>query len=227
MQRISQRFGTSTRNAVWRVLRELWRKLAGLQKPPALLVIDSLNALVNGVLSRDTFEGYTTRGVMLAVRRSFADWIDELPVRPTVIFTAERGQSQLTSAVESYLADTVVHLEFAPLTHSIPIDEDRSVSITGELLFCKVVKARALANQRRRSCYQFVHGKGLKFFPTYAASGVISLFHENRPRHKHIRYIRNVDMPSSYPESRFRNLRVPAFNGFSLCGGMRNECLLA
>ena len=62
-----------------------------------------------------------------------------------------------------------------------------------------MTKARGLPNQRRASCYALVGGSGLKFFPTYAAEGMVSLFAENTPQLSHIASIRTIDIPSFYP----------------------------
>jgi hypothetical protein len=102
------------------------------------------------------------------------------------------------------IADTVIHLWRERVTQRTPIAPETTVDWKHDLLFCQVLKGRGLPIQRRTSCYEFVKAGawptgGIKFFPTYAAQGFVSLFSENQPQLEVIHYLRTVDVGSSYP----------------------------
>src|SRR5690606_3928466 len=78
----------------------------------------------------------------------------------------------------------------------------RSASWSDDLMFCSVRKGRWMPIERRSCCYEFVQlpgEEGIKFYPSYAAQGLCSLFHENQPQREVIATLRDVDGPSLYP----------------------------
>jgi hypothetical protein len=95
--------------------------------------------------------------------------------------------------------DVVVQLRQECYRYRRLLSPDEPVEWKEDLYFCQVRKARGLPMQRRPCCYEFVQDEGIKFFPTYAAQGFVSLFHENRPQLEVIQNLRTVDVPSLYP----------------------------
>jgi hypothetical protein len=79
-----------------------------------------------------------------------------------------------------------------------PITRFESENWVDDLLFCQVLKGRGIPIQRRACCYDFVKGAGITLFPTYAAQGIVSLFHENAPQLEVIENLRDVDIPAAY-----------------------------
>jgi hypothetical protein len=181
-----------------KVLGTLWTLLVAPTPARGLLVvIDSLNALVEGAQSR--FRNFDDRQTLLAVLRSFERWEVSLPERPTIIFTAEDSPAFSNTAAESYIVDVVVELKREERIYKRPITAEESIEWKEDLFFCRVRKGRGLAIQRRSCCYEFVKGVGLKLIPTYAAQGFVSLFYENQPQREVIQNLRTVDVPASYP----------------------------
>jgi hypothetical protein len=174
---------------------------------PTLVVIDGVTALVHGAKAKDDFSPASERRILFDVIQSFDLFYGGTGPRPTLILTAEDranladdDQAVISSpAGESYLADAVVQLRSKQMKQLTTIGNGQDVHWTEDLLFCRVLKTRGLAGQRRSSCYEFVKGEGIKFFPTYAAQGFVSLFYENIPQLRFIREFANVDVPFSYP----------------------------
>ncbi len=185
------------------LLGSLWKWFMPEQEKPLLVVIDSLSALI--YWAQRHFRAYDERYMLLAIIRSFEKRWDQMITKPTVIFTAEDAETLHSKTAESYIADVVIQLRRETVTHSIPITAKKSADWQEDLLFCRVMKGRGLPTQRRSCCYEFVKEpdnrdkNGIDFFPTYAAQGLISLFHENQPQFEVIQNLRKVDMPSSYP----------------------------
>ncbi len=142
--------------------------------------------------------------MLIAVLRSFDAWrrrLKRLGKQLTVVLTAEDFAQARSLAAESYIADVVIQLQHEPRSHQIPTSPDKE-SFTEwkeDLKFCRVLKGRGLAIQHRPCCYEFVKNRGITLFPTYAAQGLISLFHENPPQLEVIDHLRMVDIPSVYP----------------------------
>lgn len=187
-------------NSIGDLLDRFWELIPTAAVSPVLVVIDSLNALVYWAQTR--FPNTQERQILLSVLQSFKNWLRGHGPRPTVIFTAEDASGFPTFTAESYLSDTVIQLRAEKSTKPLQSMQAqlRDSYIYGEdLLFCLVKKGRGLHTQRRSSCYEFVEGAGIKFFPTYAALGVVSLFCENEPQADSIKSLWTVDIPSSYP----------------------------
>jgi RecA/RadA recombinase len=193
-----------TKQDLDKVFQTLWIRL-GLHPNhdpkmdrPVLLVIDSLNALIDG--SRVRFQCDSDREMLLTVLDSI-ERLREIPeIRLTVMFMVEEIPGVTGLDAESYIADTVIRLRRETLTSQMPVSPDAAADWKRDLLFCQVLKGRGMPIQRRDCCYEFAKGTGLKFFPTYAAQGLVSLFYENQPQHDVIDDLRTIDVPSSYPE---------------------------
>ncbi|MGE0884538.1 MAG: extracellular solute-binding protein [Blastocatellales bacterium] len=185
------------------LLGSLWKWFMPEREKPLLVVIDSLSALI--YWAQRHFRAYDDRYMLLAIIRSFEKRWEQMRIKPTVIFTAEDAETIHSKTAESYIADVVIQLQRETITHPIPIAMEKSADWQEDLLFCRVLKGRGLPTQRRSCCYEFVKDpenkekNGIDFFPTYAAQGLISLFHENLPQFEVIQNLRKVDMPSSYP----------------------------
>lgn len=188
------------------VLSKIWeRKLPKSSTGNVLVVVDSLNALM--YRAQSWFREYPERQLLLAVIQSFKDWRQTGP-NATVIFTAEDTTSAESAAAESAVADTVIELRQEPRTYKLAIAPNQDEQWSEHLLFCRVTKGRGLHIQRRPCCYEFVERKpeddpsikgGITFFETYAAQGLVCLFHENEAQRQVIQTLREVDVPSSYP----------------------------
>lgn len=167
---------------------------------PDLLVIDSLNALLSRVecsFGRELSE----RQALLAILALFGT-LRTHTGRPNTILTAEAAGVFHGCAPESYICDVVVELSRQSVTHAVPYSYDVPTDWREwreDLLLCCVTKGRGLPIQRRPSCYEFVAGEGLKFYPTYAAQGLVSLFCENASQIEEIAVLRTVDVPSLFP----------------------------
>lgn len=179
------------------LLGSLWQWIMPEKQMPLLVVIDSLSALI--YWAQRHFRAYDDRYMLLAIIRSFEARWEQMKIKPTVIFTAEEADGSRSKAAESYIADVVIELKRKSVASLKPITPEKSADWQEDLLFCQVLKGRGLHTQRRPCCYEFVFGQGIEFFPTYAAQGLISLFHENQPQLEVIQSLRSVDMPSSYP----------------------------
>ena len=183
-------------------LRELWPKLPIRDDAPILLIVDSLNALVSSASVR--FLAAPDRQILQSIFHAFQNW-RRTQNNVTAIFIAE-DSDQLTNAAASYAADTVIELRAEIIENAIrerPDQEPRKW--LQDLRFCQVLKGRGLPIQRRSSCYEFVghrdeSERGIKFLPTYAAPGLISLFYENAPMREVIEHLRNTDVPATYPQ---------------------------
>ncbi len=142
--------------------------------------------------------------MMLAVLKSFATWRYQARRNVTVLLLAEEGVREPNLADESALADVVIRLALEPVTQTTPITRREKIAWKQDLLFCEVAKGRGLPIRRQPCCFEFVRGRaaadsGIKFYPTYAAKGVVSLFYENKPQCDVINSLRTVDVPTSYP----------------------------
>jgi KaiC/GvpD/RAD55 family RecA-like ATPase len=161
------------------------------------LVVDSLTALIDWAQMR--FAPSTPRDKLVTLLEA-VDLLRQEVRGLTVMFIVEEPHDADGLAAESYIADTVIRLWRDTLTRPMPITPDETVDWRQDLLFCQVLKGRGLPIQRRACCYEFVSNEGVKFFPTYAAQGLVSLFFENQPQLEVIKDLRTIDVPASYPE---------------------------
>ncbi|MCH7726181.1 MAG: hypothetical protein IH991_06845, partial [Planctomycetes bacterium] len=184
-----------------RLLCKLWERIPIFDARPIILVVDSLNALINGAKTR--FRNYTDRQMLLSVHQSFETWRRKKRDQLTVLFIVEDDPNVATAAAESYVADVIIDLVF----EEVPITPDDRGGLSQQMRFCRVLKGRGLPTQTRSCCYEFVKGdqnensdeRGIKFFPTYAAPGIVYLFHENKPQLDDIEALRTIDMRSDFP----------------------------
>ena len=201
-------------------LKNLWLTLTPdtFDDKPLLIVIDSLNSLIYRIQNYfhlfDT--SYGDRRLVGEILKSFHDWSfstlkdssikstqNKVSTRPTVIFTAENTSPDFNRAAASYGVDIVIELQRRTPVFITPTYDGKTSEWKEDLLFCQVIKGRGLPIQRRSSCYEFVKSvdkKGIEFYPTYAAQGLVSLFFENEPQREVINTLRTVDMPAAYPE---------------------------
>lgn len=190
----------------------LWSTRPIRPDAPSLVVIDSLNALA--LWAQRRWPATSERRAVLDVLRSIAIWNPKAKYKPTAILTAETPGDVSDVAGQSYVADVVIELFHDELAYQLPTHfEDPAEWKVAEqvLLSCRVTKGRGLPIQRRSSCYEFVPRKeaskgsaeefsgGLKFFPTYASPGLVSLFYENDPQRKEIDDFGAVDIPRQFP----------------------------
>lgn len=184
------------------VLAGLWSKLPVQESQQVVLVVDSLNALINSAAARFRFT--SERQAILAVLNSFRNWRRKRRSDVTVVFLAEED-AHVASAAASYLADVVIALRTEEMEQTIYESQKRSRKLIQEMRFCKILKGRGLPIQSRSCGYEFASGTnasdgGIVFHPTYAAPGVISLFHENAPMLEVVRTLRNNDGPALFPQ---------------------------
>jgi KaiC/GvpD/RAD55 family RecA-like ATPase len=184
------------------LLRRFWERIPAIWAGPVLVVVDSLNALINAARTR--FREYSERQMLLAVLNSFKTWRSGRRGDLTAILIAEEGPGA-PSAAASYVDDVVIRLRLERLTHPAPMTPERVSDWKQDLLLCQIVKGRGLPIQRRDCCYEFVREgrpeeRGIRFYPTYAAQGLVSLFYENQPQWEVIQNLRAIDVPSSYPQ---------------------------
>lgn len=179
-----------------RLLGQIWDDLPVEDTTPVILVVDSLNALIHGASVR--FQKMPDRQVMLAVLHSFRNWRRKRIGLVTVIFLVE-DDAQVFAAM-SYMADAVIHLRTESTEQTVYEMPRHRKSWIQERRFCKVRKGRGLPIQSRSCCYEFIKWEGIKFLPTYAAPGIVSLFEENAPMKEVIRALRTNDVPSLYPQ---------------------------
>lgn len=169
-------------------------------------------------------EPYSERQLLHLILQSFESWMREKGIseqgqkddasasvgrtkarrRPTVLFTAEASSEYFSRAAASYSVDVLIELRREQPKYKRPITADEFVEWKEDLQFLQVVKGRGLPIQRRSCCYYFngkdeSKRKGIEFFPTYAAQGLVSLFFENRPQHDVIQHLRTTDIHASYP----------------------------
>jgi len=180
-----------------KLLAGMWSKITNGISGPLFVVIDSLDAMIYA--AQHYFRTFDDRMMLLAIFNSFQQWWAEQDNKPTVIFTAEDTSGAVSRNAESYIADTVIELRKEAPSYVVHLSPELKVDWREDLLFCQVIKGRGLRTQRRPLCYEFVDNRGIEFFPTYAAQGLVSLFYENRPQFEVIQNIRNMDFPLSYP----------------------------
>lgn len=185
-----------------------------------LVVIDGLNSLLDWSLLQ--FPEYSLRQLMTCVERAFrleqhlptdSGTVPSLTVQPDlVIMTAEDKSDREGKWSESYMADAVVALQYDHVCPNLSHPE-----FVEEILTCSVLKGRNLHIQRRESCYEFDQNEGLKFFETYAARGLVALFHENLPQHAEADHFKIEDVPSFYPRLSVRLFdRAGMFHEFAV-----------
>lgn len=191
------RYSVIDPEALDKLLAELWQRITKDNNGPLFVVIDSLDAMIYA--AQQYFRIYDDRRILLAIFNSFQEWWSIQDPKPTVIFTAEDTNGGVSKNAESYIADTVIELRKESPNYPVHLAPEMTVDWKEDLLFCQVIKGRGLHTQRRPLCYEFVSDQGIEFFPTYAAQGLVSLFHENRPQYDVIQNIRRLDFPSSYP----------------------------
>lgn len=184
------------------VMTKLWTELDVGNDRPVLLVIDSLNALINSAAAR--FRKVPERQIMLKILHSLRNWRARRGGKVTVLFLVE-DDVRVVNAAASYAADVVIDLQQPTMEHTIYESPGQTRMWQQEMRFCKVRKGRGLPIQSRSCCYEFDKDKdpklsGIVFLPTFAASGLVSLFQENRPMQDVIRTLRESDVPSLYPQ---------------------------
>ena len=81
---------------------------------------------------------------------------------------------ELNRTGRSYTIDSLIELRRESQPRPGSAGESNSAGWTEDLMLCGVLKGRAMPVQRRRCCYEFVQDEGIKFFPTYAAQGIVS-----------------------------------------------------
>ena len=179
------------------LLTDLWKKIVENNSKPLVVIIDSLDAMIYA--AQHHFRNYDDRKMLLTIFNSFHSWwTDQIP-KPTVLFTAEDTRGAVSKNAESYIADIVIELRQESTAYPIHLAHDLTVEWKENLSFCQVIKGRGLRTQRIPLCYEFVNNRGIEFFPTYAAQGLVSLYFENRPQLEVIQNIRRLDFPLSYP----------------------------
>jgi len=177
-------------------LRDLWE--GSDYEKVDVLVLDSLNALTERAQLQ--WPKIPERQMVTALLRSLEYWRSAQKKKPTAILTAEGPGVFRSTASESYIADVVIELTGEKLEHIVQPESHRHSRWQEQLLFCRISKGRGLPIQRRASCYEFVKGQGITFYPTYASQGLVSLFFENAPQSREIRHLRDVDIPFLYPK---------------------------
>jgi len=182
-----------------------------------LLVIDSLNALIN-VLSEHFPKKRSPRVILNALCRALRGTFGDTA---TILFTSEYHyqMTETSRAIsESFYCDTDIMLRPEPVR--VPASYEPSIqSSVGYNLnalihensdsiesrsFCRVTKARWLPNQARRCAYDIIPEKGIKFYPTYPGDGKVVLFAENQPQKDAWEAFVKYDVPESYPALRTR-----------------------
>ena len=169
-----------------------------------LLVIDSISALAS-ITYADAKDRYHNRQIYNYVKSSIKELSKRLELTITVIMVSEQPSAKDSHSIESYLADTVINLSVESKKRIIynsnvsGVNESQPLEWEEILHFCAVTKARGSQNQRRKVCYDFIEGIGIKFYPTYSAQGVVSLFQENAAQLDIIRTLREVDSPGLFP----------------------------
>ena len=161
--------------------------------------IDGVNVLLETIRDEELFA--RTRVLQQLIRKTFIENSSEfskLKIHPTtpniVIFTAEASSDRREFIYESYLADVIVRLkqkDFVP-DPKFPGHKEKH-------LVCSVPKGRGVHVQRREVTYEFVPGEGIQFYPTYPATGMVSLFFENKRQKQLIDDFTDVDVPTLYP----------------------------
>ena len=152
-------------------LERLFRQLGDC----GIWFIDGVNVLLERLPEQEGLF-LAARSLQQQIRRVFIDesltpkQMKVHPARPNiVIMTAEASTDRREYIYESYLADVVIklkHRDFAP-DANFPNTKERH-------LVCSVPKGRGIHVQRREVTYEFVPSKGIKFYPTYPASGTVS-----------------------------------------------------
>jgi hypothetical protein len=165
-------------------------------------VIDGLNHLFDELHDQPAEFLKSVRRLQRTIRRIFIESgpTDDFgrvahPVDPRiVILTAEYSSDREEYLFESYFADVVIRLE-----QVMHCPDSSFPEVKDSLLRCSIAKGRGIHIQRRSVSYEFKPGKGIEFYPTYPASGQLSLFKENRSQESLISDFEQNDVPSLFP----------------------------
>jgi len=161
--------------------------------------IDGINVLLERISASEDVE--RARNLQRLIRDVFLEEsstprnMKAHPGSPSIVLmTAEACGDRRDFIYESYLADVVIRLEQQEIVADplFPNAKER-------YLACSIPKGRGIHVHRRELTYEFVPGEGIKFYPTYPATGTVSLFFENERQKKQIQDFKDNDVPSLYP----------------------------
>jgi KaiC/GvpD/RAD55 family RecA-like ATPase len=167
-----------------------------------ILIIDGLNSFIDVAQNLYANVPPQNERAIRGVLRSLKAELRRLAVPRITIFTCERRDDRDDRLYESYLADVVLDLRREHLTPD-PTRPELGESI----MTCGLLKGRGIHIQRRRICYDFEpesRTAAIRFYETYPAEGLLSLFHENHPQRAFVTEFRQGDIPTLYPRLSLR-----------------------
>ncbi|HLN31754.1 MAG TPA: extracellular solute-binding protein [Gemmataceae bacterium] len=177
-----------------KVLDDFWN---GIWEHAAdFVILDSLPAFIDlvSVPHEEKTEHWSSDRQLLAMAKSYLTWRENTGGETTALLISEEKPGGSDFWSDSFLVDTVIRLYAEEITPDPLFD-----NVKEEILYCKVLKGRGLPIQRRSCCYDFMPGRGIQFFDTYPATGLLILFAENAPQRNAISGLRTIDVPSFYP----------------------------
>ncbi|MBC7967033.1 MAG: extracellular solute-binding protein [Fuerstia sp.] len=177
-------------------LEVFWSQVVANLKGRVFLVVDSLDALIaeGGV----RFEEQKERQMLFDICRSFLRCRSICGNDLTVLMTSEDAPGLHSGAAASYQSDVVIELSVVEAMTPVALALDNRNDVKETRLFCRAVKGRGIAIERRPCCYEFVERKGIQFFGTFAARGLLSMFHENAPQREVIEDLKVTDIPFAF-----------------------------
>jgi hypothetical protein len=193
---------------------------------PSLVVIDSLNALMNLLITMFPKEPprLLFNTFCQVLRQYFAPpgkADGKLPPEPPVIIIIGEHHFHEPDTEkylpESFFCDTEIVLRPEPVR--LPRDSDPAANMTlgydlaavvdreakhlESRSFCRVIKARGYPRQSRRCAYDIESGEGFRFFETYPGDGKLMLFAENEQQRSAWTSFFQRDLTDAYPALRY------------------------
>jgi|GEM_PF-4532316 len=203
--------------------------------PPRMILIDSLNALMNLLVKE--FPEVSARllfNTLCQVLRHYAmpradstqrTVHDEVPVPPVILIIGEyhfHGREADRYLPESFFCDAEIVLRPEPVR--LPREANSATNITlgydiaaivdpeskhlESRSFCRVLKARSSPKQSRRCAYDIEIGQGFRFFETYPGDGKLMLFAENEQQRSAWDSFFERDLTDSYPALRYETFTM-------------------
>ncbi len=203
---------------------------------PRLIVIDSLNALMNLLIKADP-EGrprLVFNSFCQVLRSYFAprqgrqrtnDGTNARAEAPVIMIIGEHHFHEPDTdkhLPESFFCDTEIVLRPEPVR--VPRDSDAAAKMTlgydlaaivdrdarhlESRSFCRVLKARNSPRQSRRCAYDIEAGQGFRFFETYPGDGKLMLFGENEQQRASWNSFFHRDLTDAYPALRYETFTM-------------------
>jgi hypothetical protein len=203
-------------------LKKVVASLMPRDKPsehPRLIVLDSLNGLMNLLIRRFPFE--RPRLLFSSFCQALRKGLDTAPGRAMPVIIAIGEHHFHEPDIDKYLPESFfcdVEIVLRPEPVRVPRDHAAADKMTlgydlGAIIepdakhvesrsFCRVVKARLAQNQSRRCAYDIEPNRGIRFYETYPGDGKLMLFAENEQQRASWRSFFQRDLTDAYPALR-------------------------